>query len=123
MAKILIIEDEKEHIFMFRKRFEPMGYDIVEAHNGKEGIEKVKQEKPDLIFLDLVMPVMNGIEVCKALRDDPETKDVPIIVVSAVGEFELAQECLRAGANDFVRKPFEAKELIKKVNKLIKQGK
>ena len=83
MHKILIIDDLKENVFMLQHRLEKENYVIISANNGEKGIEIAKQEEPDLILLDIMMPGKNGIEVCKELLEMESTKNIPIIMVTA----------------------------------------
>jgi CheY-like chemotaxis protein len=83
MKTILVIDDLPENVFMLQDRLENEGYNIITAYNGKSGIEKVRSEMPDLILLDIMMPDITGIEVCKILVNDENTKHIPIILVTA----------------------------------------
>ena len=80
----------------------------------------LKKIKPDLILLDVIMPKMDGYEVCKKLKGNPETKDTPIIIFTASGQRDLERKCMAVGANEVIKKPFEATELLEVVNKLLK---
>ncbi len=117
--KILIIEDETDISESVKKRLEYEGYQVVTAYDGLDGLDKAKKIKPDLVLLDLFMPVMDGYEVCKKLKEVDGLKDIPIIVFSAVHEY--LKEVKGAGAIDFVAKPFNLAELVDKINFYIKK--
>jgi CheY-like chemotaxis protein len=117
--KILFIEDEPDQIAMVTIRLQANGFEVFSAMDGVEGLKKVKEIKPDLILLDMLMPRMNGAEVCKRLKENPGTKDIPVIIITASGEKDLEQECFDLGANDLIIKPFESAALVKKVKELI----
>jgi len=117
--KILFIEDEPEIVMMMKIRLEASNYAMLSAYDGKEGLAKARQELPDLILLDVVMPKINGLVICRRIKDDPKIKDIPIIVVSASGGADLPQRCKAAGADDLIMKPFDAKELLDKIEGFI----
>jgi len=119
--KILLIEDEPEHILILRARLEHAGYEIIEARDGNAGFNKARTEKPDLIILDILMPGLDGFGVCRLLKADPSTKSIPILVLTAIVIKELANKCLECGANDFMQKPWDAKELEGRIAFLLKK--
>ncbi|MGA8263251.1 MAG: response regulator [Ignavibacteriaceae bacterium] len=120
MKKILIIDDLPENVFMLQDRLEHEGYQIITAYDGQTGIEKTKNELPDLILLDVMMPGITGIEVCKTLVKDQTTKNIPIILVTAKVGAEDTREGLEAGAFDYIKKPFNKIELLARVNSALK---
>jgi len=120
MKKILVIDDLPENVFMLQDRLEHEGYDVITAYDGKSGIEKTLNEMPDLILLDVMMPELTGLEVCKILVNDPATKDIPIILVTAKSGAEDTKEGLEAGAFDYIKKPFNRIELLARVNSALK---
>jgi len=120
MKKILIVDDLPENVYMLQDRLEHEGYDIITAYDGKAGIEKAESEKPDLILLDVMMPGITGIEVCKTLVTDDRTKHIPIILVTAKVGAEDTKEGLEAGAFDYIKKPFNRIELLARVNSALK---
>jgi len=115
MKKVLFIEDEVDQIMMVKARMEACGYSFVSAIDGEEGLKKVHEEKPDLILLDIVMPKMNGYEVCEHLKKDPETRDIPIVVVTASGVKDLEERCVAVGVQEIIRKPYESSYLAERV--------
>ena len=119
--RILFIEDEPDQIMMVKLRLEKSGFVVFSAKDGEDGIEKAVKEKPDLILLDIIMPGMDGFEVCKGLRNHSVTKHIPIIATTAAGVDNLEGECLAAGADECIRKPYEAADLLAKINSLLKK--
>ena len=101
MKKILVIDDLPENVFMLQDRLEHEGFEVLTAYDGYTGIDKAKNELPDLILLDVMMPDITGLEVCKILVNEPTTKDIPIILVTAKSGAEDTKEGLEAGAYDY----------------------
>ena len=120
MKKILVVDDLPENVFMLQDRLEHEGYEVLTAYDGFSGIDKAKNELPDLILLDVMMPDITGLEVCKILVNDPLTKDIPIILVTAKSGAEDTKEGLEAGAFDYIKKPFNRIELLARVNSALK---
>ena len=120
MKTILVIDDLPENVFMLQDRLEHEGYEVITAYDGKSGIEKVRRERPDLILLDVMMPDLTGIEVCKILVADNETSGIPIILVTAKSGAEDTKEGLEAGAFDYIKKPINRIELIARVKSALK---
>jgi DNA-binding response OmpR family regulator len=120
MKRILVIDDLPENVFMLQDRLEHEGFDVITAYDGKSGMEKAYQEHPDLILLDVMMPDITGIEVCKTLVTDKQTSDIPIILVTAKSGAEDTKEGLEAGAFDYIKKPFNRIELLARVNSALK---
>jgi DNA-binding response OmpR family regulator len=120
LKKILVIDDLPENVFLLQDRLENEGFEILTAYDGKTGINKTISELPDLILLDVMMPEMNGIEVCKALVNNPSTANIPIILVTAKVGAEDTKEGLEAGAFDYIKKPFNRVELLARVNSALK---
>jgi two-component system cell cycle response regulator len=120
MKRILVIDDLPENVFMLQDRLEKEGYEVVTAYDGKTGIAKATSDMPDLILLDVMMPEMTGIEVCKILKLDPATADIPIIIVTAKSGADDAKVGLEAGAFDYIKKPFEKVEMLARINSALK---
>jgi two-component system, sensor histidine kinase and response regulator len=120
LKRILVIDDLPENVFLLQDRLENEGYEILTAYDGKTGINKAISELPDLILLDVMMPEMNGIEVCKILVSNPSTVNIPIILVTAKAGAEDTKEGLEAGAFDYVKKPFNKVELLARVTSALK---
>jgi len=120
MKRILVVDDLPENVFMFQDRLEKEGYEVVTAYDGKTGVAKATSDMPDLILLDVMMPEMTGIEVCKILKQDPITADIPIIIITAKSGADDAKEGLEAGAFDYIKKPFEKVEMLARINSALK---
>ncbi len=120
MKKILVIDDLPENVFMLQDRLEHEGFEVLTAYDGYTGIDKAKNELPDLILLDVMMPDITGLEVCKILVNEPATKDIPIILVTAKSGAEDTKEGLEAGAFDYIKKPFNRIELLARVKSALK---
>ncbi|MCH8032979.1 MAG: response regulator [Bacteroidetes bacterium] len=120
MKRILVIDDLPENVFMLQERLEHEGYEALTAYDGKSGIEKAITEIPDLILLDVMMPDINGFEVCKTLVNDSRTSAIPIILVTAKTGAEDTKEGLDAGAYDYIKKPFNKVELLARVRSALK---
>ncbi|MBD0316328.1 MAG: response regulator transcription factor [Nitrospiraceae bacterium] len=119
--KILIVEDEKDILQLVRLYLEKEGFRTVTAMTGSEGLDQVKAEKPDLLVLDLMLPQMDGLEVCKRLRSNPETARLPIIMLTAKAEESDTIVGLELGADDYVTKPFSPKTLVARVKALVRR--
>lgn len=117
--KILFIEDDPDQIVVVKMRLETKGYEFVSAMDGEEGLNKVYDERPDLVLLDIILPKINGLGVCKHLKQDSSTKSIPVVIMTAAGEKDVAKKCYDAGADEIIRKPYESADLIAKIKTLI----
>ena len=115
MTKILYVEDNEDNIYMLKRRLQKKGFDVVIAENGKIGVEMSFSEKPDLILMDLSLPVMDGWEATKIIKSHEETASIPVIALSANAMEELKQRALQAGANDYDTKPVDLARLLAKM--------
>ena len=117
--RILVVDDEPSIVrpltFILKKK----GYEVLTASNGEEGLNVARMEKPDLIFLDVMMPKKNGYEVCEELKSDPEFNDIYIIILTARGVELDEEEKRRIGANEFMSKPFSPIKVVEKVNSIL----
>ena len=114
-ARILVVDDEPDYVSTIQCRLEWSHYEVITATDGKEGLEKAVNEKPDLILLDTSMPVMNGHEMLERLRKLPDLKDVPVIMVTALCEAQDVATASSHGIADYVAKPFDFTELLEKI--------
>ncbi len=120
MSKVLIVDDNEDMLDTLEHLFNFYEFTVAKARNGQEGIEVAKKDEPDMIILDALMPVMNGFDACKVLKEDSKTKDIPVIFLSAnYVEDEHRVMGLELGADDYVLKPFNAKELIARVKSIL----
>ncbi len=119
MAKILIAEDERDirDLVIFSLQFS--GFQVVQAINGVEAVERAQAELPDLILMDVRMPKMTGYEACKALKSIPATRDIPIVFLSAKGQESEINTGLEVGAEEYILKPFAPDELAKQVQAIL----
>lgn len=121
---ILVVDDEPNIVKLVESRLKANGYDVVSAGNGKQGFEKAKEAKPDLILMDIMMPVMSGDEALAQLKADPATKDIPVIMLTAKQEADDIVKCVvDGGAADYIVKPFIAGDFLKKINTVLSPDK
>ena len=118
---ILVVDDEDETRLMLRILLELKGFQVEEAVDGLDALRKVGDINPDVMVLDVMMPNMDGITVCKKLRCEPETEDLPIIMLSGKTHLNADVEGLAAGANFYMHKPVNIQQLITNVNQLLEQ--
>lgn len=117
--RILIVDDTTDTVELLRKRFRAEGYDTVEAFDGEEALAKVAESRPDLVILDVMMPKLDGFEVCKRLRENPATRHLPVLMLTAKSETPDKVQGLDLGADDYITKPFDYKELAARVRSLL----
>lgn len=115
--KILMVDDDAHVVLMAKSRLEANGYEVATADNGVDAIKMSKAWKPDLILLDMVMPAMEGHDVCEKIKSDAETSHIPIIILTASTKKEPQMKCLRAGALVVILKPFNPAELLALIKK------
>ena len=117
--KILAVDDSKTIRMIVKKAFKPYNCQVLEAENGKEGLNTASEEKPDLIVLDITMPVMTGPEMLEAMKGDPDIKDIPVIMLTAESGKENVVKILKMGVSDYMVKPFKGEQLIERVSKIL----
>jgi len=122
-VKILIIDDETDLVSTIEYRLKCYNYSVITAVNGKEGLEKAISEKPDLILLDIDMPVMNGHQMLEQVRNHPEIKDIPVIMITALCEAKDIATASSYGISDYVTKPFDFTELMEKITRALENPK
>jgi two-component system alkaline phosphatase synthesis response regulator PhoP len=121
LKKVLIVDDEPDILEIISYNLKKEGYEILTAKNGTEGLEKTGSFKPDLVILDIMMPKMNGIEVCKILRSKPEYNNTLIIFLTALSDESSQIKGLETGADDYVNKPISPKVLVSRVNAIFRR--
>ena len=119
MAQILIVDDSPTEAHILKGMLEKNGFEIETAENGTEGIERAKELKPDLILMDVVMPGLNGFQATRQLSKNPETADIPVIIVTTKDQETDRVWGLRQGAKDFLTKPVAEKPLMEKINAIL----
>jgi DNA-binding response OmpR family regulator len=124
MAKrILVVDDDPIILRLLASRLKNSGYDVVSAIDGESGLKKAIAKKPDLVLLDIIMPGLNGFEVCKRLKENDKTKDIPVIMLTALaGENDLSKS-LEEGADCFITKPFRAVDLLHEIKTIMQNKK
>ena len=118
--KILVVDDVELNLELQKTYLTSSGYDVVVAMDGEEALEKVETEHPDLVLLDVMMPKLNGFEVCQILKNDPKTQFIPVIMVTALQDVEDRVRGIESGADDFISKPFNKMELMARVKSLLR---
>jgi CheY-like chemotaxis protein len=119
MIRILVVDDNSDMRELLGRELELLGFTPLSAQDGKEGVEKAVAEKPDLILMDLLMPVMDGWEATRRLRANPETRDIPILATTALFRSSELDACIEAGCDGYIIKPFTMTELENKIRELI----
>ena len=114
-ATILVVDDEARNVRLVEAILAPRGYTVVTAYNGEEALQQVQSQRPDLILLDVMMPGMNGFEVCRSLKDNADTCLIPVVIMTALGQTEDRIKGIEAGADDFLTKPVNRDELLARI--------
>ena len=120
--KILIVEDDHDIVEMVEYNLKEEGYATVSALNGEDGVNLARSEQPNLIILDIMLPIMDGFEVCRTLKSDDKTSHIPIIILSAKSQETDKVVGLELGADDYVTKPFSPRELIARIRAIMRRG-
>ena len=113
--KILIVEDEKLALDMLRSGLSESGFEVITAPNGFDALLVMEKEKPDMVVTDIMMPKLSGIDLLKALKNNRETRDLPVMLISAVDDVEMIRKGLEMGAVDYITKPFKINEIVGKL--------
>ena len=117
---VLVVDDNQENLELLQAYLEDMDCLTIPAHDGLEALDIIATEAPDLILLDVMMPKMSGFEVCKRIKNDPKTSDIPIIMVTALNEFGDIEHGIDSGTDDFISKPVNKLELLTRVKTMLK---
>lgn len=118
--KVLLVEDNKDLSSALEELLAANGVQVFVAKDGVTGIETARREKPAMILLDLLLPKVNGFEVCRTLKSDPGTRLIPIVIVSTLTKESDMQRARECGANHFIKKPYDIGEILKEVQRLLK---
>ncbi len=119
--KVLLIEDEKEVLELYRLKLTLDDYEVITAESGQEGLKKAFEQRPDLIYLDIKMPEMDGFEVLQKLRSEPTTKDTPVVILSNFDEQDMIEKGLTLGANEYlIKSQFTPEQISTKVKDWVK---
>jgi adenylate cyclase len=119
-SKILIVDDEPFNVDYLEQELEDLGYHTISAANGQDALEKVRADAPDLILLDVMMPIMDGITVCRILKENEETRLIPIVIMTALDGIEDRIRGIEAGADDFLTKPVDERQLLARIQTSLK---
>ena len=119
-ARILVVDDERQNLDLMEAMLTSSGFDVLLAGGGEEGLRLAREQKPDLILLDLMMPGLSGFEVCARLKTDPQTGGIPVLFVTALSQISDKERALAAGGDDFLTKPYQRAELLARVEALLK---
>jgi DNA-binding response OmpR family regulator len=118
--RILVVDDDPTIVRLLTVNLEMEGFQVLTASNGREALEAVARERPDLVLLDVMMPVLDGLEVVGRLRRDPVTADLPVILLSAKAQESDIRHGMGAGADEYVTKPFDPSELIETIGRVLR---
>jgi phosphate regulon transcriptional regulator PhoB len=122
-ATILVVEDEPDLREVIRYNLEREGYRVLETEDGEEGLDLLREKLPELVLLDIMLPGLDGIEICRSIKYDPHTRSIPVIMVTARGDESDIVLGLGVGADDYIIKPFSPRELVARVKAVLRRGK
>ena len=121
-AKILVVDDEQDIVNTVQYRLKACDFNVITANNGKEGLEKVINEKPDLVLLDINMPIMDGHEMLERIRSRPDLRDIPVIMLTAYSDRRDISKAADLGIEQYVTKPFDFADLMEKISKALESS-
>jgi len=122
VKKILVVDDEEDLVKTMSFRLKSAGYDVIVACDGHEALEKARKEKPDLIILDLMLPKLDGYNVCRMLKFDENYKNIPVIMLTARVQEDDKKLGTKVGADAYITKPFHYEEVLAKIKELLKES-
>ena len=122
-AKVFLVEDEQSIITLVQYNLKKEGFKVSISSNGEEALREIKEQEPDLVLLDWMLPDLSGIDICRSLKKDKKLQDLPIIMLTAKGQEEDKVAALNAGADDYITKPFGHAELVARINALLRRSK
>ena len=117
---VLVVDDNLQNLELLQANLEDMDCKTIPAHDGVEALEIIAKKPPDLILLDVMMPKMSGFEVCRRIKNDPKTSDIPVIMVTALNEFGDIERAIDSGTDDFLSKPVNRLELLTRIKTMLK---
>ena len=121
--KIMVVDDEPYIARVIKFKLEQEGYTVISANDGITGLSKIKEEKPDLVLLDVMMPGMSGYEVCQKIKGDAELAGIPVVILTAKGQERDREQGFSMGASDYITKPFSPNRLLELVKSIIGEAK
>ncbi len=119
-ASVLLVDDHEQNLELLQAYLEELGCATTLARDGLQAIEAIENDPPDLVLLDVMMPKLSGYQVCEKIKADPDTRDIPVIMVTALGEISDVERAVDAGADDFLTKPVHQLELVTRVKSLLR---
>ncbi len=122
MARILVADDDEDIRMLVVMRLQHSGHEVEQAGDGAEAVEQCRNDAPDLVVLDLMMPGMNGLDACRTIRADPALARTPVILLTARAQSSDVEAGMAAGADDYITKPFSPRDLAERVDALLAQG-
>ena len=117
MSKVLLVDDESDFTETVEFFLEGSGFEVIIATNGKQALEEVRKERPDIILMDNMMPEMDGLEACRLIKADTSLNHIPIIMLTAKGQKRDVKDAIEAGANSYIVKPFNLPDLVERIKK------
>ena len=120
--KIIVVEDEPDLVDVVTYNLEREGYSVLASQRGDEGLNLIRSEAPDLVLLDLMLPGMDGLSICRQMKSDSSMREIPIIIASAKGEESDVVIGLEMGADDYLAKPFSPRELLARIRAVLRRG-
>ena len=116
---ILVADDEEDIKSVLEMFLDVAGYDVVSAYDGLDAIEKIKESKPDLVLMDIMMPLIDGIEVVRQMKADDSIKHIPVVMLTAASKSDMVDKAMKAGAHDYIQKPFEPEQVQSLIEKIL----
>lgn len=120
IIKILVVDDTRTIRFHLKSLLSRMGFEVNEAYDGLDALASIKESKPHIVLMDIMMPNMDGIECCRQIKNNPETRDIKVMMVTTKDEYKKVTEAFRARCDDYITKPVEEEELKRKLDELSK---
>jgi CheY-like chemotaxis protein len=116
---VLVADDEEDIKVVLRMFLEAVGYEVVTAFDGLDALEQIKSTKPDVVLMDIMMPVIDGIEVVRQMKATPGIRDIPVVMLTAAAQSDMVERAIQAGAADYIVKPFEPETVQRAIEKVL----